>query len=286
MSKVRITGIVVVVVLLGLGVLFFNQKNKIKTVSCSSPQISDLSSVANYEAVKGMSLQCANFEEQKLQTTFDPNNSLTWDNAFPSRENWVKRLKVFKSAIDNNNGWATYTNKKYGFEFDYPKDWNVFVANNGLEIVLSNPGDQLVRPMVIKIHAYAKASNNQNDWIDNKGVIELTKIGLMQKKKELEKSYQSGRYGKFVKLDSNYSTFDYHNFYHSGEFFIGNNLITVTQPLSVIAPDVAGWGQIQDSILSKIKNNSVNELVSSEIKFTDLVVDSFYPLSLWAGSGK
>ena len=114
----------------------------------------------------------------------------------------------------------------------------------------------------------------------------LTKAGLRQKKKEFEKSFQSGRYGKFVKLDSNYSTFDYHNFYYSGEFFIGNNLIIVIQPLSVVAPDVAGWGQIQGDILSKIKNNSINELVSSEIRLTDLVVDSFYSLSLWQGSGK
>ena len=305
MSKLKLASIILISVFLGVGItltgfwflsgkLFspwmaktapVNQQNNTQVTDCSFPTSTDMALLDKHETVKQTSLKCTAFTEAKLQYNFDPKNALTWDNAFPSREDWVRRLKVFKEV---SKGYSTYILDKYDLAFNYPAGWNVFVSTPGhywpneYQIILSNPGDQLVRPMVIKIQDYSASSDVANEWVPGlSGSVVLTKAGLLQKKKQIESSARTAdNYGKFVTLGNDYSTFEYHNFYRHGEFFIGNNLITVIQPLSVVAPDIAGYGKEQEKLLSKINNGSVDELVSAEVKLVDFVVYSFRIASL------
>lgn len=271
--------------------LFSNQQNNTQSVTCSFPTSADMASLDKHEATKQASLRCLAFEEAKLQYEFDPSNTLTWDNAFPSREDWAKRLKVFKKA--SNGIWSTYNNEKYDLAFNFPPDWNVMVSapnyhrDYEYQIILTNPGSQLIRPMVIKIQDYSFAPEgliSSSEWVQTNDGILLTKLGLIEKKKQIENAARvADSYGKFVMLSNDYSTSEYHNFYRHGEFFIGNNLITVTQPLSIRVPDIAGWQKEQQELLAKINSGSANELVAAEIKLTDLIVDSFRQNSLFPG---
>jgi hypothetical protein len=251
-----------------------NQQNNAQSGDCIFPTSADTPLLNRTEIVRQTSLKCAAFEEAKLQYDFDPNNALTWDNAFPSRENWSKRLKVFDMALRSE--WRMYHNEQYGFRFDYPDGWNVFVSTDGSRLILSNSEDQLIRPMVIKITDFSTSPAGFEQQAMTSNGWALTKKTLAEKKQQLE---ESGRVadanGKFVNFNNDYNTFQYHNFYRQGEFFIDNNLITVIQPLSVIIPDIAGYGKEQEKLLAKINRGDVNELVSAEIKLFDLIVDSF-----------
>lgn len=232
------------------------------------------SSICNIE--QDLNRSCAEFAEKKLHYEFDPNNPTTWDNAFPSRENWARRLKTFKAALKQN--WNTYSSRRYGFKFDYPSDWNVFVSTSGNQIVVSRPGEQIDLPLVIEVKDYRTAPEGSKDSATyDIGNTYVTKVGLAKEKIDIQEFVRiPDANRKYVVLDTYYSTFDYHNFYHRGTFFINNDLITVTQPLSVIIPDIAGGhGTEINDLLEKIKNNSINELVTREIDFTDRLIASF-----------
>ncbi len=294
MTKLKLMGIILISIFLGAGIILtgfwflsgklfntwtnkiisVNQQNNAQSANCIFPTSADTSLLYKTEIVRQTSLKCAAFEEAKLQYNFDPKNALTWDNAFPSRENWASRLKVFDVAL--RSVWLTYRDEKYGFNFDYPEGWNVFVSTDGSRIILSNSEDQPIRPMVIKITEFSNAPEGFGGWARINGASVLTKKGLTEKKQQLEDSGKTAdSNGKFVALGNDYNTFEYHNFYRHGEFFIDNNLVTVIQPLSVIMPDIAGYGKEQEKLLSKINSNSINELVSKEVELTNRVVTSF-----------
>lgn len=260
------------------------------------PTSTDMASRDKAEKVKKTSLQCAAFEESKLQYKFDQNNALTWDNAFPSREDWANRLKIFKKATDTPRSVSGYTIEKHDLAFDYPEGWDVFVniaaANSDnyrpeeYQIIFSNPGDQLIRPMVIKVNMYEGAPDVASEWTQGNysNNLVLTKAGLIQKKKQIESAVRTADdYGKFVVFGNDYSTSEYHNFYRHAEFFVGNNLVTIIQPLSVVVPDITGYGKEHQELLSKINSGFVSELVSAEIKLADLVAASFRQNSIYPG---
>lgn len=300
MNKIKLAGIILISIFLGAGIILagfwflsgklfstwtnklisVNQQNNAQSANCIFPTSADMALLDKHEIVKQTSLQCAAFEEAKLQYKFDPSTALTWDNAFPSRENWARRLRVFKSALENN--WSVYHNEQYNFEFEYPQDWNVLISIDGSKIVLTNPGTQLVNPMVISIKYGIGSSNSSiNEEIQGRAAgMVITRVGLVGNGGKIQESARRpDKYGKLVTLNNDYSTFEYHNFYRHGEFFIDGNLITVVQPLSIEAPDVAGWGKEQKDLLSKISSGSVNELVATEIKFIDRIVASFRPIT-------
>lgn len=294
MNKLKLAGIILASIFLGAGIILtgfwflsgkllgtwtnkilsINQQNSAQATGCSFPTSADMSLLDKYEAVKQTSLKCAAFEEAKLQYKFDPKNALTWDNAFPSRENWTSRLKVFDFALRSE--WLTYHNEQYGFNFDYPEGWNVFVSTDGSGIILSNSEDQSIRPMVIKITDFSTSPPGFDQWAMTKSGWALTKKWLAEKKQQFEESGRAADgNGKFVNFGNDYSTFQYHNFYRHADFFIDENLVTVVQPLSVVMPDIAGWTKVHEEILSKINSNSMSELVSKEVLLMDRVVVSF-----------
>ncbi|OGH91590.1 MAG: hypothetical protein A2534_03070 [Candidatus Magasanikbacteria bacterium RIFOXYD2_FULL_39_9] len=312
MSKIKLAFIILISILFGAGIILagfwflsgklfsawtdkivaVNQQSVVQSTpvqpgDCSLPVSKDMALLDKHETVRQASLKCTAFEEEKLQYDFDPKNALTWDNAFPSRENWANRLKIFKKATKGIT--SAYYVEKYDFTFSFPYDWDVLVTPPGYDrkyrIVLSNPGNQLVRPMVITVQDYNSSSDVASEWVQNEsGHTVLTKLGLLQKKKQIENSVKSADgYGKFVVFGNDYSTSEYHNFYRHAEFFIGNNLITIIQPLSVIVPDTTGYGKEQEELLSKINNGSVDGLVSVEVKLIDFIAAFFRQDSLYPG---
>ena len=45
-----------------------------------------------------------------------------------------------QTTKDETTGWKTYQNEQYGFEFQYPKDWKLFLNSDSINfLVLGNP---------------------------------------------------------------------------------------------------------------------------------------------------
>lgn len=309
MSKLKLSIIILVSILFGAGIILagfwflsgklfsawtdkivaVNQKSVVQSapvqpVDCSLPTSADMVIRDNYEKIKQASRKCADYAEAKLQYNFDPNNNFTWDNAFPSREDWALRRDLFKAAL--NGPWSTYTNKEHNFEFEYPQGWKVLVSTDGSQISINIPGTQVVSPLIINVQDSFPSSsdyaNSANLWLQSRTEVHrLTKEMVDEKRMRIEDSSRaSDKYGKFVTLGNDYASYGHHTFFRHAEFFIDKNYFIVTQPLSVVVLDVAGWLGVQEDALAKVNDGSINEVARLEIKFIDQVVNSFRPVSL------
>ena len=292
MNNLKLTAVIFASILLGAGIVmagiyFFPQNlpvsglvtQKNSQAACFPSSI-DMAAQDKTEFVKQTSLNCAGFQEAKLQTVFDPKNGLTWDNAFPSREDFSRRLRELKAALMGQ--WVTYYNNQDRYAFAYPKGWEVFKSTVGSKIVVALSGEQLVRPMIIDI----KYNKGTSDSLENERIqggeahMVITRDGLVGNGGRIQTSARiPDKNGKLVTVNNDYATFLYHNFYRHAEFFIDHDLVYVKQPLSVIVPDVAGWTDDLEHLLTQVNNNEVGELVSTEVELFDRIVASFHKIA-------
>ncbi len=100
----------------------------------------------NYCGVPGYIDYCSTF-------IIHNNNLFMFDyrDSIPNYYREILSTVKFLDSQDLKNNWQTYTNTKYGFEFQYPKDWEVKQENDGSIYLTSNlPWPQEGKAFVIR----------------------------------------------------------------------------------------------------------------------------------------
>ncbi|MEK7080650.1 MAG: hypothetical protein AAB925_02380 [Patescibacteria group bacterium] len=72
-------------------------------------------------------------------TTKSQQNSLQQNSEFFALR---QKTDQTQNLTTETAGWKTYRNEKYGFEFNYPKEWHLWEANSFLGLVIIYPNDK------------------------------------------------------------------------------------------------------------------------------------------------
>lgn len=185
-------------------------------------------------------------------------------------------MEAFKQAM--NEVWVPYVSEKFGFTFNYPQSWTVLTSSDGAQIIVRRPGNQVELPLVIRVVRFEDAPQTYRsnpEYVFDR-IYTQDELSKMMRDAQ-EQRRLPDKNGKYVLVGNEYSLGEYHNFYREANFFLYNNLITVTQPLSVVVPDIAGH---KTELLAKVRSNQVGDLAIREADFTDRLVESFRTIPL------